>query len=215
MRRAFELVCTLIGLVVLWPIFLVVAVAIKLEDGGPVFYAHPRVGRNFRRFRLLKFRSMVSGADRRGGAVTSKGDPRITKVGRVLRKYKLDELPQLLNVLKGEISLVGARPEVERYVNLFRPQYEEILAERPGITDPATLAFRNEEELFTGDDVEGLYLEEILPRKLELSLEYGRRRTFFSDLVILFRTVLKLPSGREKPEKPENLTLPRGPRVTR
>jgi lipopolysaccharide/colanic/teichoic acid biosynthesis glycosyltransferase len=189
-RRAFDTFCAAAGLVLLSPFLGVIALVIKLEDGGPVFYRHPRMGRNFRKFGLLKFRSMVPRADKIGGPVTAAGDPRVTRVGRWLRKYKLDELPQLVNVLKGELALVGARPEVERYVDLFRSQYAEILRDPPGITDPATLAFRREEEMLRPSDVEEQYVAEILPRKLDLSLEYSRQRNLLSDLGILARTVL-------------------------
>jgi len=189
MRRAFEFVCAAAGLLLLSPLFALLAAAIKLEDGGPVFYAQARVGRDFCLFRLLKFRSMTPDAERRGLSITTARDPRVTRVGTLLRRYKLDELPQLWNVLRGDIGLVGARPEVDRYVALFRPQYSEILRDRPGITDPASLAFRNESELLAGADAEDAYIGQILPRKLELSLEYARRRTLLSDLGVILRTL--------------------------
>jgi len=189
MRRAFDFVCSFAGLVALSPLLVIVAALVKLEDHGPVFFRHRRMGRNFRVFGLWKFRTMVPDADRLGGPLTQSGDRRVTKVGKVLRRYKLDELPQLLNVLSGEIALVGARPESERYVEMFRAQYEEILRERPGITDPASLTFRDEEALLQGEDVEKLYVSEILPRKLELALQYSRQRTFWSDLGIILSTV--------------------------
>jgi len=209
MRRAFELVCAAAGLLLLSPLLAVLAAAIKLEDGGPVFYAQARVGRHFRLFRLLKFRTMVPDAERRGLSITTARDPRVTRVGQLLRRCKLDELPQLWNVLRGDIGLVGARPEVERYVALFRPQYAEILRDRPGITDPASLAFRNESELLAGADAEDVYIGQILPRKLDLSLEYARRRTFSSDLAVILRTLaaVLLPTrtrqaGRSVPPVP-------------
>ncbi len=196
MRRAFDLFCAAVGLIVFSPALAVIALTIKLEDGGPVFYASVRVGRNFRRFRLVKFRSMVQEADRIGGPVTAAGDPRVTRVGSFLRKYKLDELPQLVNVLRGDLQLVGARPENPRDAERFRSYYQVILRERPGITDPATLAYRNEEELFGEGDIDEQYATSILPHKLELSLDYSRRRTLVSDLGIIFRTLLHLPSAR-------------------
>jgi len=168
-------------------------VAIKHEDGGPVFYAQARVGRGFHTFRLLKFRSMVQDADR-VGLLTAPADSRVTRVGRFLRRYKLDELPQLWNVLKGDMRLVGPRPEVGPYVQKFREPFAVLLKQPPGITDPASLAYSREEELFHPGVIEAQYLSQILPDKLRLSLEYQRRRTFFSDLVILFQTVLRLPS---------------------
>jgi lipopolysaccharide/colanic/teichoic acid biosynthesis glycosyltransferase len=203
MRHSFDFICATLALILFSPLLALIALAIKLEDGGPVFYAHPRLGRNFRPFGLLKFRSMVPQADRIGSSVTVAGDPRITRVGRFLRKYKLDELPQLLNIIKGDIQLVGARPEFGGNVERFRAQYEILLRYRPGITDPATLAYRNEEAMFGQRDVEEVYFSEILPRKLELSLAYARQRTFRSDLALIFRTVLGIfqapPSLKDMP----------------
>jgi len=192
MRRTLELTCAAVGLLLLLPIFSIIALAIELEDGGPVLYRHPRIGKDFRRFHLLKFRSMVTDADRIGTPVTGSRDPRVTTVGRVLRKYKLDELPQLVNVLRGELQFVGARPEVERYVEVFRSQYAVLLRDRPGITDPASLAYRDEEGELGDGDVEQYYLSLILPRKLKLSLEYAERRTFRTDFVLLIQTLLAI-----------------------
>jgi lipopolysaccharide/colanic/teichoic acid biosynthesis glycosyltransferase len=204
-QRSFDFICATVALILLSPLLALIALAIKLEDGGPVFYAHPRVGRHFRPFGLLKFRSMVPQADRMGGSVTVAGDPRVTRVGGFLRKYKLDELPQLINVIKGEIQLVGARPEFGGNVEKFRAQYEILLRDRPGITDPATLAYRHEEEMFGTGDLEEVYFSEILPRKLQLSLRYARQRTFRSDLVLIFRTILGIcqgsPNLKEMPRK--------------
>lgn len=183
-------------MLLLSPLFAVAALAIRREDGGPVFYAQPRVGQRFRTFRVLKFRSMVPNADR-SGLLTAPADSRITRAGRVLRKYKLDELPQLWNVLRGDMQLVGPRPEVERYVLSYPEPFAVLLQEPPGITDPASLAYRREEELFRAGEIEQQYLSQILPDKLKLSLEYRRRRTFFSDLAVLLQTVLSLaPFGR-------------------
>lgn len=191
-RFGFDQFCAGLGLIALSPVFAAISLAIKLDDGGAVFYAQPRIGKEFRSFRLLKFRSMVPGADRRG-LLTSADDSRRTRVGRVLRKHKLDELPQLFNVLKGDMQLVGPRPEVERYVQMFRDEYTILLGRRPGITDPATLAFSQEEEVLQGDGVEGVYVSRILPEKLNLSLAYHRRRRFASDVRILLQTILNLP----------------------
>jgi len=191
LHRAFDVLCAAFGLVLLSPLFCVVAVAIKLDDGGPVFYKQVRVGRSFRRFRVWKFRSMIAGADR-DGLLTAPGDSRLTRAGRRLRQYKLDELPQLFNVLTGDMQLVGARPEVERYVQMFRPQYAVILQERPGITDPATLAYRREEQIFSASRMEQQYVEEILPAKLKLSLDYQMRRSLLSDFRILLQTAFGL-----------------------
>ncbi|MGO9086146.1 MAG: sugar transferase [Candidatus Sulfotelmatobacter sp.] len=190
-HRTFDVFCAALGLLLLSPLFCAIAVAIKLGDGGPVFYKQIRVGRSFRSFRIWKFRSMVVDADR-GGLLTAPEDSRLTRVGRWLRQYKLDELPQLFNVLKGDMQFVGARPEVERYVQMFRPQYAVILQERPGITDPATLAYRREEQIFSATRMEQQYVEEILPAKLKLSLDYQMRRNLLSDVRILFQTAIGL-----------------------
>jgi lipopolysaccharide/colanic/teichoic acid biosynthesis glycosyltransferase len=203
MQRSFDFICATAALILLCPVLALIALAIKLEDGGAVFYAHPRLGRSFRPFGLLKFRSMIPQADRMGGPVTVARDPRITRVGGFLRKYKLDELPQFVNVIKGDIQLVGARPEFAANVERFRAQYEILLRDRPGITDPATLAYRHEEEMFGTGDLQEVYFSEILPRKLELSLHYARQRTFRSDLALIFKTILGIcqrsPSLKEMP----------------
>jgi len=188
LTRAFDILFATLGLILLFPLFAAIAVAIRLDDGGPIFYQQKRVGKCFRLFRIYKFRSMVAGADSQG-LLTGPNDKRQTAVGRTLRRYKLDELPQLFNVLKGDMQLVGPRPEVERYVNAFRSQYEEILLERPGLTDPATLMYRHEEHLFSKEALESEYLERLLPAKLQLSLEYQKRRGFWSDLRVLLRTL--------------------------
>jgi len=189
--RSFDVLCAGIGLFLLSPLFGLIATAIKIDDGGPVFYEQVRVGRMFRPFRVLKFRSMVVGADQKG-LLTAPADSRLTRMGRILREYKLDELPQLLNVLNGDMQLVGARPEVGRYVEMFRPQYALILQERPGLTDPATVAYSREDRVFSSSNIEQQYVSEILPEKLRLSLEYQRRRGFFSDLGILLKTIASL-----------------------
>lgn len=188
-RRAFDVTCAATGLAVLAPIFVGIALGIKLDDGGPILYMQTRVGKDLEKFRLLKFRTMI--LDSAGaGLLTVRGDKRITHVGRWLRRFKLDELPQLWNVLKGEMQMVGPRPEVERYVKNFPDQYAELLRDRPGITDLASLIFRHEEEMFQAGSVEEQYVSRILPEKLRLSLQYRRARTFLSDLGIIFRTIL-------------------------
>jgi lipopolysaccharide/colanic/teichoic acid biosynthesis glycosyltransferase len=191
MNRLFNFTCAALGLLLLLPLLAVIALVVKCSDGGPVLYSHRRVGKGFRPIRVLKFRSMIVDADK-GLSLTAPGDPRLTEVGRFLRRYKLDELPQLWNVLTGDMQLVGVRPEVEPYVALFREQYALLLSEPPGITDPASLAYRNEENLFAADRMEQQYVSEILPQKLRLSLDYRRKRSFFSDLRVLFNTVLNL-----------------------
>lgn len=196
-RRGFDVACAAIGLVFLAPVFAVIAAAIKLEDAGPVFYAQNRVGKEFKMFRLFKFRSM-SAVALEGAVLTGPDDPRVTRVGRYLRKCKLDELPQLLNVVKGDMQLVGVRPQTERFVEVFPSEYSVLLQEPPGITGLASLAFRNEEQMFGPGPIEQQYLEQILPEKLRLALEYRVRRTFISDIEIIFRTVLgfKSPARR-------------------
>jgi lipopolysaccharide/colanic/teichoic acid biosynthesis glycosyltransferase len=191
MRYIFDTTSAAIGLLVLSPLFALIALAIKLEGGGPVFYRQVRVGKGFRTFQLLKFRSMIAGADQ-NGLLTAPQDMRITRVGYWLRRWKLDELPQLINVVQGDMQLVGSRPEVPRYVDLFKDQYAMILHDRPGITDPASLAYRNEEEALRGGNVEQLYLSRVLPQKLELSVQHAKSRTFVGDLGIIFRTLLSL-----------------------
>lgn len=190
-HRVFDRLCAAAGLLVLSPLFALIAAAIKFDDGGPVFYLHERVGTNFRHFRVCKFRSMVLGADRHG-SLTAPEDLRLTRIGRLLRRYKLDELPQLFNVLTGDMQLVGVRPEVDRYVQMFSPQYAVLLQDRPGITDPATLAYRHEDQILSASRIEQQYVGEILPAKLQLSLDYQQTRTFWSDLRILLRTALRL-----------------------
>ena len=188
-RRTFDLACAMMGLVVLSPIFLIVIAAIKLEGGGPVFFSQPRIGKGLGKFRILKFRTMRPSTGE-ASLLTSPEDPRVTRVGRFLRKYKVDELPQLVNVVRGEMQLVGVRPQVECFVEAFHHEYEELLRDRPGITDPATMAFRNEEKLFQAGPLEMQYVSQILPRKLVISLKYSQARSFSSDLEILLRTVL-------------------------
>jgi FlaA1/EpsC-like NDP-sugar epimerase/dTDP-4-amino-4,6-dideoxygalactose transaminase/lipopolysaccharide/colanic/teichoic acid biosynthesis glycosyltransferase len=189
LRRAFDRVCAATGLAFLAPLFAMIALAIRLDDGGPVFYSQLRVGQGLRKFRLFKFRSMVPNSAG-GSPLTAPEDARVTRMGRFLRKYKLDELPQLVNVLRGEMQLVGVRPQIEKYVAIYPDEYGELLQVPPGITDLASLSFRHEEKLFNEGTIEEQYLGKILPIKLALSLKYHRARTFLSDLEILFRTVL-------------------------
>ncbi len=174
-KRVFDVVCAAIGLLVLSPLGLVLALGVKLADGGPIFYRQTRIGQFGRPFRIWKFRSMVINADKLGVPLTRDQDPRITRIGRFLRKTKLDELPQLWNVLVGDMSLVGPRPEVPRYVELYTPEQREVLNSKPGITDLATMMFRDEEALLQGaTDVEQFYIQHCLPKKIELNLKYVR-----------------------------------------
>jgi len=191
--RACDVLASGMGLVLLSPVFFFAAAAIRLDSAGPVFFRQERVGRDFRRFHILKFRTMVAEAPARGGQLTVGHDARITRVGRLLRKYKIDELPQLVNVLKGEMSLVGPRPEVPRYVEMFRRDYADILRIPPGITDPASLVFRSEAELLEdSEDPERAYVEQILPRKIRLAREYVEHRSLLTYFSLIFRTLLAL-----------------------
>jgi len=189
LKRCIDLVVAIALLVFLSPVFAVAAIAVKCSGSGPIFFRQVRVGRGGKPFEILKFRTMRTTRSP-GPLITGAGDPRVTRVGRVLRRWKVDELPQLVNVLRGEMSFVGPRPEVPRYVNMFAEQYRELLAVRPGITDIASMAFRDEETLLgRSSNPEDLYVREILPRKLALSHAYVRRRSFGLDLRLIARTV--------------------------
>lgn len=186
-KRGFDLVVAAFLLIVLSPVLVTIAVLIRVRDGSPVLFRQERVGRHGAPFRVLKFRTMRSSP---GAQVTIQGDSRITGLGRWLRAHRLDELPQLINVLKGEMSLVGPRPELAKYVGLFPEEYRQILTLRPGITGPASVEFRNEGELLAAyPDPERAYVEVILPQKIALALDYLRERSMRIDLKILGRTV--------------------------
>lgn len=190
MKRAFDIAVSLAGLLFLLPVFLLVAVAIKLDSPGPVFFRQQRVGKKFHSFRIYKFRTMVTDAPARGGAITFGDDSRITRVGQLLRKTKIDELPQLINVFKGEMSLVGPRPEVLEYVEIFRKDYEQILAIRPGMTDMASLKYRNEAELLgRSRNPQDDYIKIILPEKIQLAKEYVRRSSFLFDMMLILKSL--------------------------
>jgi len=192
-KRLFDVVAAVAGLLVLSPLFALVALAIKLTSRGPVFFRQERVGRDFQPFRIYKFRTMVVDAPKLGGQITAGRDPRITSIGHLLRKTKLDELPQLLNVLSGEMSLVGPRPEVPKYVEMFRPQFAEVLSVRPGITDLASVKYRDENEILgQADDPEAAYVNQVLPDKLALATEYVRRASFWFDVRLIFATFWKV-----------------------
>jgi lipopolysaccharide/colanic/teichoic acid biosynthesis glycosyltransferase len=200
-RRALDLCAASVLLVLLSPVLVTVALAVRLSSPGPILFRQRRVGRNGVEFELLKFRSMRAGNS--GPGVTAGGDSRITPVGARLRKWKLDELPQLLNVVRGEMSLVGPRPEVERYVRHYTPEQRAVLSVRPGITGVAQLEYRDEEALLAGrDDVEAFYIREVLPAKLALDLKYLRERTLASDLRILLRTAVALAARRRTTPPP-------------
>ena len=189
MKRIFDIVASGLGLIVLSPLFLILVIWIKCDSNGPVFYRQVRVGRNNMDFRIFKFRSMKVGADK-GSLVTIGGrDPRVTKSGYYIRKFKLDELPQLINVFVGDMSLVGPRPEVRHYVNYWTPEQMHVLDVRPGITDPASIKYRNENELMEkAKDPEKYYIEVIMQEKIKLYLEYVEKHNFFYDLGLIFKT---------------------------
>ena len=189
MKRLFDIVASGLGLIVLCPLFLILAIWIKLDSKGPVFYRQVRVGYKNKDFRIFKFRSMRVGADK-GSLVTIGGhDPRVTRSGYFIRKSKFDELPQLINVFLGDMSLVGPRPEVRHYVDYWTPEQMHVLDVRPGITDPASIKFRNENELMEkAEDPEKYYIEVIMQEKIKLYLEYVEKHSFFYDLGLIFKT---------------------------
>ena len=197
MKRLFDIVASGLGLITLSPLFLILAVWIKLDSKGPVFYRQVRVGRYNNDFRIFKFRSMRVGADK-GSLVTIGGhDPRITRSGFFIRKFKFDELPQLINVFIGDMSLVGPRPEVRHYVDYWTPEQKHVLDVRPGITDPASIKFRNENELMEkADDPEKYYIEVIMQEKIRLYLEYVEKQGFFYDIALIFKTFWLIVSER-------------------
>lgn len=194
-KRVLDVAASATGLVLLSPVLIGLAATVKAHDGGAVIYASQRVGKDGRGFRLYKFRTMIIDADRQGPGITTAQDRRITKVGAWLRRFKLDELPQLWNVLKGEMSLVGPRPEDSRYVAHYTPEQRQVLAVRPGITGAASLAYRSEERLLHGADWETHYLNEIMPAKLALELDYLRRRTLWTDVGMILRTIIAVFKG--------------------
>lgn len=191
-RRLLDVIASVGGLVLLSPLFLLIVVLIKRDSPGPILYRARRIGKDGHEFRLYKFRSMVAGADQHGPGITSAGDSRVTKLGRFLRRTKLDELPQLINVVTGDMSLVGPRPEDPRYVALYTPAQRRVLAVRPGITSAASLAYRHEERLLASENWERRYIQEIMPQKLAIELDYQTRRTLASDLNLIIRSVLTL-----------------------
>ena len=190
LKRLFDLILSLLTLVFAFPLLILVSILIKLSSPGPVFYRGTRIGRFGKPFRIYKFRTMVVDAERLGGSSTANDDPRITKVGKFLRRYKMDELPQLINVLKGEMSFVGPRPEVEHYVAMFTEEEKAILSVPPGITDWASIWNPDEGTILAGSpDPEKTYLEKIRPGKIKLQLKYVKERTFWTDVKIIFETI--------------------------
>ena len=189
-KRLFDIVAAFIGLVILFPVLTVISVWIKLSSKGPLFYSQKRVGKDFKEFDIYKFRSMVVNADKIGPSVTSGDDPRITEIGKFIRRTKIDELPQLLNVIKGDMSLVGPRPEVMKFVEKKRDEYKKVLSVRPGITDNAAIEFRDEESIMNQyKDKERAYLNIILPKKIELYYNYIDDISFVNDMKLILKTL--------------------------
>jgi lipopolysaccharide/colanic/teichoic acid biosynthesis glycosyltransferase len=198
LKRLFDFTMAAMGLMVLSPLFALLAVGVTLDSGGPVFYRGERVGKDGRIFHMVKFRSMRSGTARTGSVITAKGDRRVTRVGRFLRRSKLDELPQLLNVLRGEMSLVGPRPEDPRYVALYTEEQRRVLRVRPGITSPASIAYRDEEEMLSTDGWESEYVKTVMPSKLQMDLGYIDSMSFSQDIKVIAATFRSLWSHADR-----------------
>lgn len=204
-KRFFDIVVSLSAIIVLLPLFLVVAAIIKLTSKGPILFKQVRMGRNFSSFKIYKFRSMVVDAHKLGPSVTSGDDPRITAIGRVLRKSKLDELPQLFNVLFGHMSLVGPRPEVEKFVMKAKNDYHHVLSVRPGITDYAAIEYRDEESVMNGfANKEVAYVNMVLPEKIKWYKKYISEVSLFTDFKLILLTVMKI--FRRSEEAPKSLS---------
>ena len=192
-KRLFDIVSSGIGLLCLAPVFVVMAIWIKLDSRGPVFYRQTRVGRYGRDFRIFKFRSMRVGSDKGRQITVGERDPRITRSGYFIRRYKIDELPQLINVFLGDMSIVGPRPEVRKYVDLYSEEQRKVFQVRPGITDLASIKYRNENELLSQvDDPDTYCIDVIMPDKLAINLEYIRHQSFMGDIKIIFNTLFKI-----------------------
>ncbi|WP_297426839.1 sugar transferase [Clostridium sp.] len=191
-KRIFDLICSTLGLIVLSPVLIAIAIKIKTDSDGPVFFKQIRVGEKNREFKILKFRTMVVDAEKLGRQITVGNDSRITKIGAFLRKYKLDELPQLINVFKGDMSLVGPRPEVPKYVKLYNEEQRKVLEVKPGITDLASIRYRDENDLLGKvENPDEFYINTIMPDKLALNLEYISKNNVFFDIYIIFKTIIK------------------------
>lgn len=193
MKRLFDIVSSLLVLMLFSPLFLLISLLILFSSPGGIFYLQKRVGRNGKEFSLLKFRTMYSGSDKKGLLTVGMRDSRITPVGYVLRKYKLDELPQLINIIKGDMSVVGPRPEVKKYVDLYNDEQRKVLQVRPGLTDLASLQYIDENKVLAQyEDPEKAYIEIVMPHKLSLNLEYIRKQSLLFDLQIILKTIVKL-----------------------
>ena len=192
-KRLFDICFSLFGLVILFPVLLVIAILIKLECKGSIFFRQIRVGKNSQDFKIFKFKTMFVGSEKKGLLTLGDNDSRVTKVGYYLRKYKLDEMPQLINVLQGTMSFVGPRPEVRKYVDYYSKEDLQILQVKPGITDYASIAFRNEAELLKDtDNPEKIYIEDIMPKKIALNKKYIANPSVFTDIKIILKTFLSI-----------------------
>lgn len=192
-KRVFDLVFSFFGIILLLPMFFIISIIIKTSSKGPVIYKQERIGKNEKKFVIYKFRTMIVGADKTNQLITVGNDRRITKFGLILRKFKLDELPQLFNVLFGTMSFVGPRPEVSKYVEIYNESQKIILQLKPGITDYASIEYRDENNLLSkSEDPEETYIKEIMPKKIELNLLYAYKVSLFEDIKIIFLTLLKI-----------------------
>ena len=211
MKRAFDIVVAAAGLIALAPLLVLIALLIKLDSRGPILFKQERIGKKFRPFSIYKFRTMVEDAPRIGAAITCGNDSRITRAGRILRKTKLDELPQLFNILKGEMSFVGPRPEVRQYVDLFRSDYEHILKVRPGLTDLASLKYSDEAAILgQSENPEGDYVARLLPDKICLAKEYIQRSSLLFDAKLIFETIIKIFGSRMSGRRAATLDTRKG-----
>jgi len=191
-KRFFDLIFSLMGLIILLPIFIIIAVIIKKNSKGPILYKGIRSGKFGKPFKVFKFRTMIESAEKKGGPSTALNDPRLTKVGKKFRKYKLDELPQLINILLGQMSFVGPRPQVEKYTKLYNTEEKIILSVRPGLTDYASIEFINLDKVLGDQNINNKYLEKIEPKKNQLRIKYVKNQSLWVDLKILFKTFLAL-----------------------
>jgi lipopolysaccharide/colanic/teichoic acid biosynthesis glycosyltransferase len=193
LKRGFDVVSSLIGIILLFPFLVILWISIQLESSGGGFYRQVRVGKNGIEFRLWKFRTMQTGSDKKGLLTIGGRDSRVTRIGFYLRKYKLDELPQLINVLVGDMSIVGPRPEVRKYVELYTPDQRRVLSVKPGITDYASIEYSNENELLAqSENPEKTYIDEVLPAKLELNMQYIHSMSMITDIQIILNTIKKI-----------------------
>ena len=192
LKRLFDIIVCLLSLPFLLPFFAITAIAIKLDFPGPVFYRGWRTGLGGKHFRIFKFRTMVVDAEKIGGPSTALNDPRLTKIGKFIRKYKIDELPQFINILKGEMSFVGPRPQIEKYTKLYNDEEQIILSVRPGLTDYASMEFINLDKILGDEQVDEKYLKEVDPRKNKLRMKYAKEHSFLVDMKILFMTLMQM-----------------------